>query len=78
MLNYDGVKEKQETLRAMTSLNRDEFELLCLSFSQVWEEETQSYQRDPSKGGRKPILKNMKIDFYLFCFILKRIRSRKC
>ena len=57
MLNYDVVKEKPETLIAMTSLNRDEFELLCLSFSQVWEEETQSSQRDPSKGGRKLILK---------------------
>ncbi|MBK8537301.1 MAG: hypothetical protein IPL59_20675 [Candidatus Competibacteraceae bacterium] len=56
ILNYDDVKEKPETLRAMTSLNRDEFELLCLSFSQAWEEETQSCQRDPSKGGRKPIL----------------------
>ena len=71
MLNYDGVKEKPETLIAMTSLNRDEFELLCLSFSQLLEEETQSYQRDPSKGGRKPILKRNEDRLLFILFYLK-------
>ena len=71
MLNYDGVKEKPETLIAMTSLNRGEFELLCLSFSQVWEEETQSSQRDPSKGGRKPILMKHEDRLLFILFYLK-------
>ena len=56
ILTYDSVKRKPDTLRAMTSLNRNEFELLCLSFSQVLEEETQQSKRDVSQGGRKPIL----------------------
>ena len=77
-LNYDGVKEKPETLRAMTSLDRNEFELLCLSFSQVWEKETRSSERDASKGGRKPILLGSKTDFFLFCFISRPIRFKKC
>ncbi|MBK8534821.1 MAG: hypothetical protein IPL59_06675 [Candidatus Competibacteraceae bacterium] len=71
ILNYDDVKEKPETLRAMTSLNRDEFELLCLSFSQAWEEETQSCQRDPSKGGRKPILTKHEDRLLFILFYLK-------
>ena len=71
MLNYDVVKEKPETLIAMTSLNRDEFELLCLSFSRLWEEETQSSQRDPSKGGRKPILTKHEDRLLFILFYLK-------
>ena len=71
ILNYDDVKEKPETLRAMTSLNRDEFELLYLSFSQAWEEETQSCQRDPSKGGRKPILTKHEDRLLFILFYLK-------
>ena len=55
----------------MTSLNRDEFELLCLSFSQAWEEETQSCQRDPSKGGRKPILTKHEDRLLFILFYLK-------
>ena len=71
ILDYDGVKEKPETLISMTSLKRDEFELLCLSFSQVWEEETQFSQRDPSKGGRKPILTKHEDRLLFILFYLK-------
>lgn len=71
ILDYDGVKGKPETLISMTSLNREEFELLCLSFSQVWEEETQSSQRDPSKGGRKPILRKHEDRLLFILFYLK-------
>ena len=71
ILNYDDVKEKPETLRAMTSVDRDEFELLCVFFSQVWEEETQSSQRDLSKGGRKPILKTHEDRLLFILFYLK-------
>lgn len=71
ILTYDSVKEKPNTLRAMTSLDRDEFELLCLSFSQVWEEETQFSQRDMSKGGRKPILNKHEDRLLFILFYLK-------
>jgi hypothetical protein len=71
ILNYDGVKEKPATLRAMTSLNRDEFERLCLTFGQAWEEETQFSQLDPSKGGRKPILKKHEDRLLFILFYIK-------
>jgi len=74
ILNYDGVKEKPATLRAMTSLNRDEFERLCLTFGQAWEEETQFSQLDPSKGGRKPILKKHE-DRLLFIFLYQNLSA---
>lgn len=71
ILTYDSVKEKTTTLRAMTNLNRDEFELLCLTFSQVWEEETQQSKRDPSQGGRKPILNKHEDRLLFILFYLK-------
>ena len=71
ILTYDSVKEKPGTLRAMTSLNRNEFELLCLSFRQVWEEETQRSKRDVSQGGRNPILKNHEDRLLFILFYLK-------
>ncbi|MBK8538060.1 MAG: transposase family protein [Candidatus Competibacteraceae bacterium] len=55
----------------MTSLNRDDFELLCLSFSQAWEEETQSCQRDPSKEDGKPILTKHEDRLLFILFYLK-------
>ena len=71
ILTYDSVKEKPSTLRAMTSLNRNEFESLCLFFSQVWEEETQQFKRDVSQGGRKPILKKHEDRLLFILFYLK-------
>ena len=71
ILTYESVKEKTGTLRAMTSLNRDEFELLCLSFRRVWEEETQQSKRDVSQGGRKPILKKHEDRLLFILFYLK-------
>jgi hypothetical protein len=71
ILTYDSVKKKPDTLRAMTSLNRNECGLLCLSFSQVWEEETQQSKRDVSRGGRKPILRNHEDRLLFILFYLK-------
>lgn len=71
ILTYDSIKGKPDTLRAMTSLNRNEFELLCLHFRQVWEEETQQPKRDVSRGGRKPILKSHEDRLLFILFYLK-------
>ena len=46
ILNYDDVKEKPDTLRAMTSLNRDEFEELCKVFGKVWDEKIRQIEKD--------------------------------
>jgi len=71
ILNYDSVKEKPDTLRAMTTLDRNEFEYLCSFFSKVWDESTQQFQKDESKGGRKPILKNHEDRLFFILFYLK-------
>lgn len=71
ILTYDSVKEKPATLRAMTSLNRNEFEWLCVSFSRVWEEETRQSERDVSRGGRNPILKSHEDRLLFILFYLK-------
>jgi hypothetical protein len=71
ILNYDGVKEKSDTFRAMTSLDRNEFEYLCSFFSKVWDESTQQSQKDESKGGRKPVLNNHEDRLFFILFYLK-------
>jgi hypothetical protein len=38
ILSYDEVKDKASTLRAMTSLDREEFEALAVVFGQVSDE----------------------------------------
>ena len=71
ILNYEGVKEKSDTLRAMTSLDRNEFEYLCSFFSQVGDENTQHSQKEESQGGRKPILSNHEDRLFFILFYLK-------
>jgi hypothetical protein len=70
-LNYNDVKEKVDTLRAMTSLNRSEFEELCQKFSVVWDETTRQSEKEPSKGGRKMILNNAEDRLFFILFYLK-------
>jgi hypothetical protein len=71
ILNYESVKDKPKTLRAMTSLDRSEFEQLCSVFDEVWNEHTQQHEKDPAKGGRKPILKTMQDRLFFILFYLK-------
>ena len=59
ILSYDSVKDKESTLRAMTSLDKEEFEELCIFFKEAWDEQAEREGRDPSKGGRKPKLHSM-------------------
>lgn len=78
ILDYDDVKEKPDTLSAMTGLNRDEFEELCKVFGEVWDGETGQRRNDPSKGGRKPILTSPEnrllfILFYLKTYLLQEV-----
>ncbi len=68
ILNYEDLKDKPVILKAMTSLNKDEFEHLCEYFKEVLRDLGPS--KDPSKGGRKPILSSAeeKLFFILFYF----------
>ena len=71
ILNYNDVKDKPDTLRAMTSLNRDEFEELCKVFGEVWDEKTGQTEKDPSQGGRRPILQSHEDRLFFILFYLK-------
>lgn len=71
ILTYDGVKDKKGTFRAMTSLDKEEFEELCICFKQAWEEQAEREGRDPSKGGRKPHLESLEDRLFFILFYLK-------
>jgi hypothetical protein len=71
MLDYESVKDKPKTLRAMTSLDRSEFEELGNVFGEVWDEYTHQHEKDPTKGGRKPILKTLQDRLFFILFYLK-------
>jgi hypothetical protein len=51
ILKYDDVKEKPSTRRAMTSLDREEFEELSVAFDEAWERHRQALGTSPRKAG---------------------------
>jgi hypothetical protein len=71
ILDYKSVKNKPKTLRAMTSLDRAEFEKLCSAFSEAWNEHTHQHEKDPTKGGRNPSLKTIQDRLFFILFYLK-------
>ena len=71
ILDYESVKDKPKTFRAMTSLDRSEFEKLCSVFSEVWNEHTHQHEKDPTKGGRNPILQTIQDRLFFILFYLK-------
>lgn len=80
ILKYDDVKEKPSTLQAMTSLNREEFEGLCVVFSEAWERHRQGAGYVASKGGRPAQLaaiedKLLFILFYLKTYPLQEVQG---
>lgn len=62
MFTYDAIKDKPELLRAITSLERSEFEELLIHFEATWKahlRQTLSPDRERQRqpgGGRKPAL----------------------
>src|SRR5574342_1434748 len=71
ILDYEGVKDKPKTFRAMTSLDRSEFEKLWRVFSEVWNEHTHQHEKDPRQGGRNPSLKTIQDRLFFILFYLK-------
>ena len=47
ILTYDEVKGKASTLRAMTSLDREEFERLVVAFDAAWDEQQEQACPNP-------------------------------
>lgn len=70
-LAYESVKDKPDTLQAMTSLSRREFEALLVVFAEAWNECTQQSRKNPAKGGRPPVLNNAADRLFFILFHLK-------
>jgi len=76
MITYEQVKGKAKLLRAMTGLDRAEFEALLVPFETVWQDHvTQIARPEPDRqrrpgGGRKPTLRTTadKLLFILYYF----------
>lgn len=71
ILNYEEVKTKARTLKAMTSLDRAEFEQLAEVFGSVWGEQQRQAGYDAAQGGRPPALKSMEQKLFFILFHLK-------
>jgi hypothetical protein len=71
ILTYDGVKDKASTLRAMTSLDREEFERLAETFEIVWNAQQAQAGHDAVKGGRPPVLRTVEQKLLFILFYLK-------
>jgi hypothetical protein len=71
LFSYLSAKQDEEALKSMTSLTVEEFEELCEVFGECWNERTKAHGKDPSKGGRKPILGTMEDRLFFILFYLK-------
>jgi hypothetical protein len=72
MLSYENIKNKPKLLRAMTTLNKDEFEDLCGSFEEAWDKyNEEAGGHDRSKGGRKPVLEKIEEKLFFILFYVK-------
>jgi Helix-turn-helix of DDE superfamily endonuclease len=76
MLSYDRLKNTPRVLRALTSLNPEEFDTLLIPFEQAWQADVSTHYRHKASrkrrygGGRKPRLGTIedKLLFMLFYF----------
>jgi Helix-turn-helix of DDE superfamily endonuclease len=76
MLSYDRLKNNPRVLRALTSLNPEEFDTLLIPFEQAWQADVSTHYRHKASrkrrygGGRKPRLGTIedKLLFMLFYF----------
>lgn len=71
VLTYESVKDKPETLKAMTSLTRNEFEELLVAFAKTWGEVTDQANKNLSRGGRPPRLNSAADRLFFILFYLK-------
>jgi hypothetical protein len=71
ILTYGNVKDKASTLRAVTSLDREEFERLAVTFAMVWDAQQAQAGHDAAKGGRSPVLRTVEQRLFFILFYLK-------
>jgi len=71
MLTYQDIKHKPKTLKAMTSLERSEFDELLGDFATAWDDEVGNRLKGESKRGRPPIIESMADRLLFILFYLK-------
>ena len=71
ILKYSEVWDKASTLRAMTSLDRAEFDKLAEAFSQAWDAHQERAGRNRAQGGRPEQLKGIEDKLFFILFYLK-------
>jgi hypothetical protein len=72
LLKYSEVRDKASTLRAMTSLDREEFERLAEAFGRAWAEHQERAGRDSAQGGRPEQLQGIEEKLFFILFYLNR------
>ena len=78
ILTYADVKDKASTLRAMTSLDREEFEALAVGLGAVWNHLEEQAGREASTGGRPPPLRAIEEELlFILCSTGRVTPSRK-
>lgn len=71
ILKYSEVRDKASTLRAMTSLDRAEFDKLAEAFSQAWDAHQERAGRNRAQGGWPEQLKRIEDKLFFILFYLK-------
>ncbi|CAG0967853.1 hypothetical protein ANRL3_01302 [Anaerolineae bacterium] len=71
LFSYQSAKENKKAFKTMTSLTVGEFDALCPVFSECWNTHTKQHEKDPAKGGRKPLLKTPEDRLLFILYYLK-------
>jgi len=71
LFSYESIKKDKAVFLSLTSLTVKEFDELCASFAETWNEHTNQHRKDPSKGGRPYVLDVMEDRLLFILFYLK-------
>ena len=71
LYSYASAKQHKAMFQSLTSLTVKEFDDLCVSFAETWNEQTHQQEKDPSKGGRPYALDVMEDRLFFILFYLE-------
>ena len=71
LYSYESAKQHKAIFLSLTSLTVKEFDELCASFAETWNEHTGQLEKDPGKGGRPYALDVMEDRLLFILFYLK-------
>lgn len=71
LFSYESIKHDKAVFLSLTSLTVKEFDELCASFAETWNEHTNQHEKDLGKGGRPYVLDVMEDRLLFILFYLK-------